>query len=104
MFPLLFESLCAHKVSLVQHFTRTRLYILWNDMYEIMCKHFKKKHYVRSKVSRVRSSHGLCARAHAHSLEGTMSLLMTPAVKFSLFVLMPENVSNRHKRRTTRML
>jgi len=71
-------------------------------MYEIMCKHFKKKHYVRSKVSRVRSSHGLCARAHAHSLEGT--LLMTSSVKFSLFVLMPENVSNRHKRRTTTML
>jgi len=28
--------------------------------------------YVRSKFSSVRSSHDLCARTHAHSLEGTL--------------------------------
>src|SRR6218665_1134537 len=27
MFPLIFQSLCAHKISLVQHFTRTQLYL-----------------------------------------------------------------------------
>ena len=30
--------------------------------------------YIRSKFSCVRSSHDLCARAHAHSLEGTLLL------------------------------
>src|SRR6218665_3868294 len=101
MFPLLFESLCAHKISFVQHFTRTRLYNLWNDMYEIMCKHFKKKHMCAPSFL-VCAHLTACVCAHAHSLEGTLS--MTSTVKFSLFVLMPENVSNRHKRRTTRML
>jgi len=35
---------------------------------------FLKEIYVRSKFSCVRSSHKLCARAHAHSLEGTLHL------------------------------
>ena len=29
MFPLILQSLCAHKISFVQHFTRTRLYLDW---------------------------------------------------------------------------
>jgi len=33
---------------------------------------FKKNIYVRSKFSCVRSSHDLGARAHAHSLDGTL--------------------------------
>jgi len=41
--------------------------------------------YVRFKFSCVRPSHGLCVRAHAHSLEGTLS-----SVKFSLSVLVPQ--------------
>ena len=55
--------------------------------------------YVRFKFSCVRSSHGLCVCARAHSLEGTLS--MTSSVKFSLSVLVPQNVSNWHKRTTT---
>src|SRR6218665_3512496 len=51
--------------------------------------------HARFKFSCVRLSHGLCARAHAHSLEGTLILLsMTSSVKFSLSVLVPQNVSN----------
>jgi len=34
---------------------------------------FEGKFYVRSKFSCVRSSHDLCARTHAHSLEGTLA-------------------------------
>ena len=42
-------------------------------MYEICAKDiFGSKIYVRSKFSCVRSSHDLCARALAHSLEGTL--------------------------------
>ena len=33
---------------------------------------FGGKIYVRSKFSCVRSSHDLCAHAHAHSLQGTL--------------------------------
>ena len=33
---------------------------------------FERDICVRSKFSSVRSSHGLCARAHMHSLEGTL--------------------------------
>src|SRR6218665_1954352 len=44
-----------------------------------------------------------CVRAlNAHSLEGTLS--MTSSVKFSLSVLVPQNVSNGHKRTTTMLL
>jgi len=55
--------------------------------------------YVRLKFSSVRSSHGLCASANAHSLEGTLST--TSSVKVWLSVLVPQNVSNRYKRTTT---
>ena len=62
MFPVIFKSLCAHKISFGQHFTRTHLYLerrVWN-----LCKNmFGRNIYVRSKFSCVRSSHGLCARA-----------------------------------------
>src|SRR6218665_591335 len=34
--------------------------------------HFLRKIYLCSKFSCVRSSHHLCARAHVHSLEGTL--------------------------------
>jgi len=38
-----------------------------------MCKNiFVGNIYVRSKFSCVHSSHDLCVRAHAHSLEGTL--------------------------------
>ena len=41
---------------------------VWN-----MCKNMcSRKMYVRSKFSCVRSSHRLCAHAHAHSLEGAL--------------------------------
>jgi len=31
MFPLIFQSLCVHKISFVQHFTRTHLYLEWRE-------------------------------------------------------------------------
>jgi len=45
-------------------------------------KHFWKEHlgYVRSKFSSVRSSHGLCARAHVQRLEGTLSVTRSPRI------------------------
>src|SRR6218665_542810 len=49
------------------------LICIWNDvyvMYEICAKTFNI--YVRSKISCVRSSHGLYAHANAHSLEVTL--------------------------------
>jgi len=47
---------------------------IWNDVCDTLCaKHiFGGNIYVRSMFSCMRSSHGLCARAHAHSLEGTL--------------------------------
>jgi len=39
-----------------------------------MCKHiFLRKAYVHFKVSCMHSSYDLCACAHAHSLEGTLT-------------------------------
>jgi len=71
MFPLICLSLCAHKISFVQHFTG--FVCIWNDMYEICAKSFLEgTFYVHSKFSCVRSSHDLCMSAHAYSLEGTM--------------------------------
>jgi len=71
MFPLIFQSLCAHTKIFVQHFTRTCLYLerrVWN-----MSKNmFWRNIYVCSKFSCVCSSHGLCACAHTHSIEGTL--------------------------------
>ena len=37
MFPLIFQSLCVHKISCVQHFTSTHLYL--EDIYGIYAKH-----------------------------------------------------------------
>ena len=71
MFPLIFQSLCEHKIGFVQHFTRIRLYLerrLGNNVQNS----FGRNIYVRSKFSCVRSFHGLCARHNAHSLEGTL--------------------------------
>src|SRR6218665_3835150 len=34
-FSLIFESLCGHKISFVQYFTRTHLYNLWNDVMKL---------------------------------------------------------------------
>jgi len=49
-FPLIFQSLCAHKISFVQHFITTHLYFKW--VYEIiMCKNnFGRKIYVHSSL------------------------------------------------------
>ena len=76
MFPLTFQNLCVHKISLVQNFTRTHLYLEWRV--RNMCKSLVGSNiYVHSKFSCVRSSQGLCARAHAHSLKGTLVLSHT---------------------------
>jgi len=57
--------LCAHKISLVQHFTRTHRYLerhVWN-----MCRNILGRNiYVRSKFSSVRSSLSLYASVRAH--------------------------------------
>jgi len=42
--------------------------------------HFWKKHFCALEISCVRSSHDLCARAHAHSLEGTLFTMYTTVV------------------------
>ena len=43
-----------------------------------MQTHFWKEHYVHSKFSGVRSSHDFCARTPAHSLEGTLLVIVLP--------------------------
>src|SRR6218665_1243950 len=51
------------------------LIYIQNAMYEMWAKNiFNRKIYVHSKLSCVRSSQDLCARVHAHSLEGTLLL------------------------------
>jgi len=49
MFPLIFQSLYAHKISIVQHFTWTHLnmeWLVWN-----MCKNiFEGNIYVRTRA------------------------------------------------------
>jgi len=73
MFPLIFQSLCAHKISFVQHFTTT--HCIWNIAICALCKNiFWRDIYVHYKFSCVCSSYSLCARAQAHSLEGTLVL------------------------------
>ena len=60
MVPLTFYSLCAHKISFVQHLTTVNLYVELSV--RNMCKHiFKRNTYVCSKFSCVRSSHDQCA-------------------------------------------
>ena len=72
MFPQIFQSLYTYKNIFGN--ILLGLVCIWNDVYEIiMCKNiFGRNIYVRSKFSCVRSSHGLCVRTHAHSLEGTL--------------------------------
>ena len=62
MFPLIFQSVCAHKISVVQHFTITQLCLERHE--RNMCKSiFERNIYVHSKFACVRSSHDLCAHA-----------------------------------------
>ena len=71
MFPLIFYSMCAHKISFMQHLTTNNLCV--KLIVRNMCKHiFRKNIYVHSKSSCVPSSHDQCARAHVHGLEGTL--------------------------------
>src|SRR6218665_1335704 len=67
MFPLIFQSLCTHKISFVQYLARTRLYLERS----VLCGKifFGRNIYVRP-------SHG--SHAHAHSLEGTCIHLVQP--------------------------
>src|SRR6218665_1482051 len=76
MLPLIFQSLCGHKISFVQHFTRIHLYLEQRiGLYEICVNSFfEGTFYVRSKFSCGPSSYGLCARVHARSLEGTLQM------------------------------
>src|SRR6218665_704579 len=47
MFPLIFQSLCAHKICFVPHLTITSLNL---ECVQNMCKkHFEEEIYVRSK-------------------------------------------------------
>src|SRR6218665_3107195 len=81
-----------------EHFTRTSS-VYGTTCMKLCANILDRNIHVLFKISCVCSSNGLCA--HAHSLDGTLS--MTSSVKFSLSVLVPQNVSNRQKR-TTRML
>src|SRR6218665_173487 len=72
MFPLIFQSLCAHKISFVQHDTWTHLYLVTACM-QCLQKHFWKEYlcalqvFLCAFVSRL-----VCACTHAHSLKGTL--------------------------------
>jgi len=49
MFPLIFQSLCVHKIPFVQHFTTT-LVCTWNDFIHIddtstTCMKYVQKHF-----------------------------------------------------------
>src|SRR6218665_233656 len=103
MFPLIFESLCAHKILLCS--ILPGLICIWNDMYEICTKTFMKGTFMEGTFMEgtfmegtfmegtfmegtfmegtfmctpsflvCTWSHGLCARARTHSLEGTLAL------------------------------
>jgi len=70
------KSVCAYNFFCATS-TRTHLYIGWCAYRMMRIKYvpktYLKGHFVvRSEFSCVRSSHDLCARAHAHSLEGTL--------------------------------
>ena len=71
MFPLIY-SLGVHTIYFLQHFTWTHLNLEWRVGNNVQ-KHFWRKIYVRSKLSCVRSPHDMCARSHAHNLEGTLT-------------------------------
>jgi len=69
MFPLIFVGLW--KFPLCN--SLPELTWIWNDVYKICARNsFGRNIYVHSKFSCVRLSHNLCARLHAHSLEGTL--------------------------------
>src|SRR6218665_3152119 len=69
IFPLIFQSLCAHKISFVQYFTR--LICIWNDMTEI-CAKLSLEGTFMCAPSFLVCAH-LTARVRAHSLEGTLT-------------------------------
>ena len=60
MFPLIFQSLCAHKISVVQHFTRTRLYK--NGVYEICAKTFLEGKFMCAQSFLVCARLAVCVR------------------------------------------
>ena len=101
MFPLIFESLCAHKIKFLLCNILPGLICIWKDVYEIMCKHFRKEHlcarqvFFCALVSRL-----VCARTRALQLRGNIVDDLFSQV-YSLSVLVPQNVSNRHKRTAT---
>src|SRR6218665_3867889 len=78
MFPIIFQSLLAYKIS-----DLPGLICIWNNVHEISTKHFWKEHLCAAKVSYVCASLGSCVRAHAHSLEGTLAKTY---LTFTLFV------------------
>src|SRR6218665_303961 len=73
MFPLIFESLCAHKIKFLLCNILPGLICIWKDVYEIMCKHFRKEHlcarqvFFCALVSRL-----VCARTRALQLRGNI--------------------------------
>jgi len=71
MFPLIIESLCAHKISFVQHFTRTHLYL--KQCVLNRCKSiFGRNIYVCTRSFLVCARLTACVEAHMHCLEGTL--------------------------------
>ena len=69
MFPIIFQSLCAHKISFVQHFTRTHLYLEWR-IWNMGKTHFWKEHLCALQVFlSALTSQPLCARTRAQLRE-----------------------------------
>src|SRR6218665_1300942 len=61
MFPLIFLSLCVHKISCVQHLTSNHLRL---ERHEKICANtLLKENFCALQVFCVRSSHDLCACA-----------------------------------------
>ena len=66
MFSLIFQSLCAHKISFVQHFIR--LVCVFNDVYEICAKTFLEGTFMCAPSFLVRADCALlmaCVHTHA---------------------------------------
>src|SRR6218665_2347431 len=58
--------------------TLVGLICIWNDVYEICSKTFLEETFMCALCFFfVRSSHGLCVCSHVHSLEGTLSMIIT---------------------------
>src|SRR6218665_3058953 len=74
MLPLIFQSLCGHKISFVQHFTRIHLYLEQRiGLYEIMCKLFFRRNilcalqvFLCALVLWLAQFRGNIANAHRH--------------------------------------